>query len=926
MVMPTRILAALTSRWPDRPVHGLARILKKRSTILLYGSACCLALSVCNSFHPAQAADQEDADVRATRIASNLLKQMTLQEKLNLIRGTEEPAAHNDGEAGYLPGVKRLNVPPLRMADGPPGLLLSKPSVAEVATMGVAATFDPKLAFDNGVLIADEANRLNIDVVLQPFINIDRDITYSRAYNTFGEDPTLTSMIGAAEIRGIQSRNVMADAKHFIGYDTDGQHVFIDEQPLHEIYLAPFEAAINAHVASIMCAYNMINGPYACANRALMDHVLRDELGFKGFVVSDWGAVHDNLGLTAGLDMEMPGHLNPTNPFAGIIPAYYDNTPPPHHVPPPDFDAMHRIFEGTIPEEPQPEPVKWDVLFPVNHQFRNLYDALHDGAVTQAEIDRAAGRVLFEMALFGRLPGTTGQGTGTRLTPGQVDDINERTSAASAVLLRNVHHALPLTPDDLTDLAVIGPGGSQVIAVGKPNERSLGEPDHQVSPVTALRQIGGGKAHIQTAVADDMDGHVIAADHVISPVPQDMGRKAGQAPLSVLTAATGTTVPAGSTMDWSGDLQIDEEGEYWLCLHVLGARADIIVDGTRIGGTHALKGGLHGDIVEPNQDNLLPGTDGLDNVRVPVKLATGRHKVVIHAVPDDSDTPERLRLAWATPATRRADRDHAVDVARHARKVILFLWSRGQPPFQLPGEQNELAEAVLAANPHTVIMLNTSQPVALPWLDKAPAVMEMWWSGDRGGVAAARVLTGQVNPAGRLPVTWGRQLSDYPATDPMHKERSGAGQDEKTVFSEGVNIGYRAFLKSGRKPLFPFGHGLSYSRFAYSRLHIDASNAGGLDVRFRIRNSGGAGGDEVPQVYIDAPGTPVPGADLAVRSLVAFDRVHLDAGESRDITLHVAPRALQYWSTHDHAWRKVPGTRPVLVGASSGDIRLKGRI
>jgi len=181
----------------------------------------------------------------------------------------------------------------------------------------VAATFSTKDAEQNGTVIGREARSLGIDVALQPFINIDRDITFARGYNTFGEDPVLTGAMGAAEIRGIQSQDVMAQAKHYVAYDSDSFNVFVDQQTLHEVYIAPFIDAIQAGVSSIMCAYTRVNGPFACGNADTLKTILRGELGFKGFVTSDWGAVHSVLFINQGLDMEMPGTPPPDSPFKG---------------------------------------------------------------------------------------------------------------------------------------------------------------------------------------------------------------------------------------------------------------------------------------------------------------------------------------------------------------------------------------------------------------------------------------------------------------------------------------------------------------------------------------------------------------------------------------------------------------------------------
>lgn len=187
------------------------------------------------------------------------------------------------------------------------------------------------------------------------------------------------------------------------------------------------------------------------------------------------------------------------------------------------------------------------------------------------------------------------------------------------------------------------------------------------------------------------------------------------------------------------------------------------------------------------------------------------------------------------------------------------------------------------------------------------------------------MLLGKANPAGRLPATCAKQLDDYAATDPRFPERSITGVNHKTRFSEGVNAGYRRFDSEKIAPLFPFGHGLSYTSFAYSALRVGKAADGGLDVGFQITNTGAADGDEVPQVYLGPPATPPAGAQFPSKSLAAFDRIHLAAGEAKAITLHVTQRQLQYWSIGKNRWEVAPGPRRVGVGASSRDIRLRAR-
>ncbi|MFI5111149.1 MAG: glycoside hydrolase family 3 C-terminal domain-containing protein, partial [Terriglobales bacterium] len=275
---------------------------------------------------------------------------------------------------------------------------------------------------------------------------------------------------------------------------------------------------------------------------------------------------------------------------------------------------------------------------------------------------------------------------------------------------------------------------------------------------------------------------------------------------------------------------------------------------------------------------------------------------------------------------RKADHEAAIAAAKNAKVAVVFLWTRRAPVFGLPGEQDKLVEEVAAVNPNTIVVLNTSQPVALPWVDKVKAILEMWWPGDEGGWSTANLLLGKASPAGRLPVTWGKRLEDYAATDLKHPERSHKGVDGKTTYSEGVNVGYRWFDKEKIDPLFAFGHGLSYTTFEYSGLKIAKASDGGLDVQMHIKNTGSADSDEVPQVYLGAPAEIAAGVQFPVRALAAFDRVHLAAGESKTVTLHVALRQLQYWSTTSHTWITASGKRTLSVGASSRDLRLEQSI
>jgi beta-glucosidase len=845
---------------------------------------------------------------------------MTLDEKLTIIHGTAEDASTYQGQAGYLAGVPRLGIPPVRFADGPPGVLTRVPSIAPTATMGLAATFSRADAQANGELIGREARSHGIGVALQPFINIDRDLAAGRSYNTFGEDPFLTGQIAAAEVIGIQSQGVMAQAKHYIGYDTDGTDVVIDPQTLHEIYAAPFDWTVKAGVASIMCSYNRINGPYACGNRDLLTGVLRDEIGFKGFVTSDWGAIHATDFINAGVDMEMPGTLREA--WAG--PSYFVNAPVTKQ-PEPAKDAKPQPVPLTdlgLPEEPEQKPWDYQSEPPPATDLKRL---LAEGKVSLATIDRAARRVLLQMDRFGFLDGREKLSITASDTVANAAVI-ERTAEDAAVLLKNEGGALPLKATQLQNIVLIGPGAGQTIAVGMTGEKAVGLPERFTGTVAALRSRAHDSGGVHYAVADDMEGVPIPASFLSHAGGPGLLRTDAQAPSTGnlnFTVSSGMALPSGTSATWKGSLRIPSGGTYRLHLQVLGCYATLLIDDAMVARNQLMW--IHGNITQAAQDNVLPTLDGLDNLRVALPLSAGEHPVEIRVVPDGSGSPVQVRLNWVTPQ-QQADNYHAaIEAAKQAQTAVVFAWSRNRPVFGLPGDQDKLIAAVAAVNPNTIVVLNVSQPVAMPWLADVKAVLQMWWPGNEGGEATAKILIGEASPAGRLPFTWPRRLEDTPVGDPAHRERTAKGVGGKTTFSEGIFVGYRWFDAKKIKPLFPFGFGLSYSSFRWSGLKL-LRTADGVDASMTVENAGHRTADEVVQLYIDKPADRPAGAMFAESVLGGFERVHLAPGESKVVSVHLPLRVFQFWSAARTAWVTPPGRRAVRAGESSRDAILQGTI
>ncbi len=849
-----------------------------------------------------------------------LLSRMTLDEKIQLLHGTGEDALTGPGQAGYLQGIPHLGIPSLRLADGPPGVLTRIPAEAPTSTMGLAATFSLIDARANGRVVADEARDRGIDVVLQPFINMDRDFRWGRGYNTYGEDPLLTGAIGAQFITGVQKQGVMSQAKHYVAYDTDGPFVVADLQALHEIYVAPFADAVKAGVSSIMCSYNKIDEEYACGNNDTLNGILKGELGFKGFVTSDWGATHGTDFINYGLDLEMPGPL----PVPWTTPSFFVTNPPRQW----DADGANdgpALTAVGLPEEPKSGPWQHVDEPKVTTDLKHL---IEQGVVSQSTIDHAVGRVLYEMDKFGLLDGKKpGKTTPAELAADQA--AIRRTATDAAVLLKNHDSILPLKPGSLGNVALIGPGAGQLIAVGLTGEKAVGLPQREVSPLAALRQLAGAGAHLTYAAANDMDGTPVPAQYFSHFGQPGLERRAFREfmvhidPSIDFTNQAHTTLPARESIVWTGTLTVPETGDYRLHLQLLGCNGKLKIDDQVVASVNY--NWIHGEITQAGQDNIFPTTDGLDNLRAQMHLAAGPHRFRLEIGPDSSNNPEQVRFNWVTPQQQQQNYQAAIETARKAKVAIVFAWSRLRPDFQLPGDQDKLISDIAAVNPNTIVVLNVSQPVAMPWLDKVKAVLQMWWPGDEGGWATADLLLGRANPAGRLPFTWPKQARDMPAADPAYPERGDEGIKHTTTYSEGIFVGYRWFDKQGIDPLYPFGYGLSYTHFTYSGLKVQLSKDGGADVSFAVKSSGAIAGDEVPQVYLSGPADPPSDAQFAVRALAGFSRIHLAPGASQTISIHLDRHRFQYWSVKDNSWQDALGVRTVSIGASERDLRLNAQ-
>jgi beta-glucosidase len=814
---------------------------------------------------------ETDADIDA------LVDSLTLDEQVALLAGSD---------FWHTVAIERVGIPPMRVSDGPAGargtLFEGGPASVNVPCgTALAATWDPSLVEEIGHLLGREARAKGARVLLAPTVNLHRTPIGGRNFECMSEDPYLTARTAVAYVRGLQAEGVAACIKHFIGNDTEFERNSIDsridERTLRELYMVPFEAAVKeAGVISVMTSYNRINGPWAADSVEMIDNVLRGEWGFDGLVMSDWFGLHSTAeGVIAGLDLEMPG--------------------------------------------------------PTLHRGRKLLDAVGHGTVSATDVRRSARTVLSVMRRLGAFDDGA---PGPELTHDLPADrsLVRRAGAEGMVLLRNepVGDApvLPLQLAGLRRVAVIGPNAAR------------GQTE------------GGGSAHVH-------------ATHVSNPLDALLTRL-GQHGVEVVHAMGCTThkrlpaLPRALCAPFVVDLFRDLDGA-----GTPGAAADLT---TTVGSSRQM---WMIDPIDPAVAPPLPGFSArFHTTFTPDVAGTWQFSVssVAHAVlsldgvvvVDNADAPTggsffglgkteqigtaelsagtavELEVRMRRPGTENALSGlhigayppllsdpvaEAVDLAADADVAIVIVgtnddWeSEGydRDDMALPGRQDELIAGVAAACARTIVVVNAGSPVSMPWLADVESVLYTWFPGQEMGDALIDVLVGDVEPQGRLPVSFPATLEDTPAFE-HHPGRNGVAN-----YLEGRLIGYRWYDTVGREPMFPFGFGLGYAAVGITA----ARRVDDATVEVELTNPSDRDGVQVVQVYAGRSGNSEQRGDEPAQQLVGFAKAAVPAGGTSTVTVQIDPRAMHTWSVADHDWVRAQGPFELRVGTSSRDVALR---
>lgn len=805
-----------------------------------------------------------DAEARIRELAGSL----PLEQQIQLLTGADVWATH------ALPSIGLSRVV---LSDGPSGVRGEDfderhDSVSLPSSSALSATWSVDVAHRYGQVLGQEAKRKGVHAVLGPTINLHRSPLGGRHFECMSEDPRLTATLAAGYVAGVQSMGVGATPKHYLANEAETDRFtadsVVDERPLRELYLAAFEDAITeARAWLVMSSYNSINGTTASEND-LLKTPLSTEWGFDGVVVSDWTGVRSVEAANAHQDLEMPG--------------------------------------------------------PVGHWGPKLLAAVEDGRVSRAAIVEKVIRILRLAARVGSLDSVSPAVTELP-APLYAAAVAREVATRGAVLVRNRDGLLPLDPASLTSVAVSGHNAEEARTQGGGSATVM--PKYTVSPLEGLREAlpeGVTVSYARGAkVAEGLQAFPrTSLYNPVSDVPgmrvtfldEDGSEISGEDRLASHLIWFGVGIPEGAAaIRMEADWTAPKAG-----VHHLG-----------VGTVGQIRLSLRGDEVfngEIEDDTDVLGAALFDPPKTvhPVETTAGEAVRIeaVYQLPKQQVIPFTAILLGeeTVVADPQAEIDAAVEAAKAADVAVVVVGTNAaiesegfdRKDLDLPGHQNQLVEAVAAVNPRTVVVVNSGSPVLMPWLDKVGAVLLGWFGGQEFGRAIADILLGVEEPGGRLPTTWPAALEDVPVlnTTPV---------DGKVVYSEGIHVGYRAWLKQqaqgGAAPALPFGYGLGYTTFELSDAHAPQSVPAGNDVvvHVPVRNTGSRSGREVVQVYLERAESVV---ERPVRWLAGYAGTHLAPGGAESVEVRVPARSFAHY---DGGWQFEPGTFRILVGRHAAD-------
>ncbi len=783
------------------------------------------------------------------------ISEMTLDEKCAMVRGRA---------TWVVSGCERLGIPDWCVSDGPvgvrgrtmgPGLVMPGPSA-------LAATWNPELVQRVGEALGVEGKDRKVDLLLAPTVNLHRSPRGGRHFESYSEDPELSSRIAVAYITGVQSQGVGACVKHFVANDQEFErfniNVEVDERALREIYLPPFEAAvIEAGVWSVMGAYNFVNGHHACAHPELLVEVLKGEWGFRGFVVTDWAAIKETVAPALnGLDLEMPG----PGRFWGR------------------GELSAAVRAGEVPEEVIDAKVRRIMVF--LHWAGRLDTATdHEEASIEREEHRALAR---------------------------------RTAAESMVLLHNRKSVLPLAAGE--SVALIGPGAAGTALLGGGSATLT---PHRTTTVLdemterlGHRLVGTAPGVNMARSAASVPAGWIGADGVRIELYDGMTIAGEPFQVEHRDAAFnvwfGESWPEGhDTMSvrMSFDMTPPEGGRHRFCA---------------VGFAHA-RLYVNDELVADNDRNGFSAGFGRKGGEGYLHLEGGcTYRVRLDHLPRDARQWVCMVDVGAELAVDNREEllVEAEELAARADAAVVVVgtnteWeSEGadRDSISLPNGQDELVQRVIAANPRTAVVLNCGAPTTLDWLDDTGAAVLAWFPGQEAGPAITDVLLGDAEPGGRMPTTWAVRECDTPSF------LNYPGEAGVVRYGEGVFVGYRFYDARGIEPLIPFGHGGSYTTFEWGRPVLQGRHT----VEVPVTNTGDRPGSEVVQVYVAPVESVVPRPH---KELAGFSKVHVEPGDTAVATVDLRLRAFSRWDPGVHDWVIDPGQYDIVVAASAVDVR-----